>query len=70
MEETIHRVGGRTGSSAQATPEREHPIEAVGSRPDVRQSDNGGCSIKTILKSSRRRQVAEPLCGSYWVLPM
>src|SRR6202051_4287812 len=67
MEETVRRAGGRPSSSAQATPGREHPVEAVGSRPDAGQSDVAGCVIKKNLEPSRRRQVVEYLHGSYRV---
>src|SRR3984957_15931599 len=67
MEETVRRAGGRPSSSAQATPGREHPVEAAGSRPDAGQSDVAGCSIKKILGPARRRQVVEYLHGSYRV---
>src|SRR5271166_5647211 len=67
MEEAVRRVGSRSGSPAQATSGREHPIEAVGSRPDAGQSNVAGCSIKKILEPSRRRQVVEYLHGSYRV---
>src|SRR5258708_33990261 len=57
----------RVAKSAQATPGREYPVEAAGSRPDAGQSDVAGCSIKKILEPSRRRQVVEYLHGSYRV---
>src|ERR1700686_3206660 len=67
MEETVCRAGSRPGPTAQATPGREHPAEAVGRRPDAGQSDVAGCAIKKILEPSRRRQVVEYLHGSYRV---
>src|SRR5260221_5585677 len=67
MEETVCRAGSGSGPTAQATPGRKHPAEAVGRRPDARQSDVAGCAIKKILEPSRRRQVVEYLHGSYRV---
>src|SRR5712675_1687539 len=67
MEETVCRAGSGSGPTAQATPGRKHPAEAVGRRPDARQGDAAGCAIKKILEPSRCRQVVEYLHGSYRV---
>src|ERR1700691_784603 len=67
MEKTVCRAGSGSGSSAQTAAGREHPIEAIGRRFDARQGHVTGCSIKTILEPSRRRQVVDYLHGSYRV---
>src|SRR5271167_4575434 len=67
MEEAIRRIGGRPGSSAQATSRREHPVAAIGRRSDAGQGDVAGCAIKKILEPSRCRQVVDYLHGSYRV---
>src|ERR1700720_273870 len=67
MEETVCRARSRSGPTAQATPGRKHPAEAVGRRPDAGQSDVAGYAIKKILGPSRRRQGVEDLHGSYRV---
>ena len=67
MEKAVLWIEGRPGPSAQATPAREHPVEAVGRRPDAGQSDVAGCAVKKILEPSRRRQMVEYLHGSYRV---
>ena len=67
MEKTVCRAGSGSGSSAQTAAGREHPIEAIGRRLDARQGHVTGCSIKTILEPSRRRQVVDYLHGSYRV---
>src|SRR5580692_1906816 len=65
MEETGCRAGSRSGPTAQATPGRKHPAEAVGRRPDVGPSDVAGCAIQKILEPWRRYQVVKYLHCSH-----
>ena len=67
VKEAIRWIGGRPGSSAQATSGREHSVEAIGRRPNARQSLVAGYAIKNILEASRCRQVVDYLHGSYRV---
>ncbi|MBB6144468.1 transposase [Silvibacterium bohemicum] len=65
-EGAVCRDGDGSGSSAEATPGREQPVEAVGRRSELGQDDAPGCAEKKVLRPSGRHPMVDHLRAKYW----